>query len=71
MLHRVHTEGSRTGEARSGSEGTTPPSPRVLIAVAPPPRISNPTRWGWPHWLAPAHTAGGHRSTHRPLEDYA
>jgi len=67
MLHRAHDQGSRHAGGRTPE--TT--SPRVLIAVAPPPRVTNPTRWGWPHWLAPAYRAGGHHSNHRPLEDYA
>jgi hypothetical protein len=69
MLHRGATQDSRHGG--NASLTGTHPSARVLIAVAPPPRVTNPTRWGWPHWLAPTYKAGGHRSTHRPLEDYA
>jgi hypothetical protein len=68
MLHRGTPQAQRGG-SRSLQVGETPS--RVLLAVAPQPRVSNPTRWGWPHWLAPAYKAGGHRSTHRPLEDYA
>jgi len=70
MLHRGGTEGPVQGRdlVHPGSGG----SARVLLAVAPPPRLGNPTRWGWPHWLAPAYEAGGrppvsHRTT---LEDY-
>ena len=70
MLHRANDRGAHAPNAGRLSDRSSPPS-RVLIAVAPPPRISNPTRWGWPHWLAPAYKAGGHHSTHRPLEDYA
>lgn len=70
MLHRGGVEGLRSQAADAlVSSG---PSQRVLLAVAqaPSPRLGNPTRWGWPHWLVPTSKAGGHRSTHRPLEDY-
>ena len=66
MLHRGSSEVVPSG-GRNVSAGAPP---RVLLAVAPAPRLGNPTRWGWPHWLAPAYKAGAQRSTHRPLEDY-
>ena len=45
---------------------------KVLLAVAPPPRPGNPTRWGWPHWLAPAYPAGEPPAgARRTLEDFA
>jgi len=68
MLHRGASERPPAGRlAHGGSSG----SARVLLAVAPPPRLGNPTRWGWPHWLAPAYEAGGHPpNTHRTLEDF-
>ncbi len=68
MLHRSGGHSSRRAHPGAGGAAS---SARVLIAVAPQPRLTNPTRWGWPHWLAPAYKAGGQpTSTHRPLEDY-
>jgi hypothetical protein len=67
MLHRGAPPGSHSGRGGLGSTASS----HVLIAVAPPPRLTNPTRWGWPHWLAPTSRAGGHHTTHRPLEDYS
>ena len=69
MLHRGNPHGPHGGH-HSG-QGNPSAQTRLLIAVAPPPRLTNPTRWGWPHWLAPAYKAGGHHTAHRPLEDYA
>jgi len=69
MLHRGGSDPMLTTprELHAGAGGTA----KVLLAVAPPPRLGNPTRWGWPHWLAPAYEAGGHRPTsHRTLEDF-
>jgi len=69
MLPRGASE--RLPPAGRVSHGAASDSARVLLAVAPPPRLGNPTHWGWPHWLAPAYRAGGHSSTtHRTLEDY-
>jgi hypothetical protein len=33
----------------------------LLIAIAPPPRTHVYDLSGWPEWLAPANTSGGHR----------
>ena len=66
MLHRGGSEGAHPGFP----ETVSPPAAKVVLAVAPPPPLSNPTRWGWPHWLAPAYKAGGHRSAHHSLEEY-
>jgi hypothetical protein len=66
MLHTGTSEGLRAA-GRDPAGGTS----RVLFAVASPPRLADPARWGWPHWLAPpAFKAGGHRSSHRHLEHY-
>ncbi len=46
------------------------PAARVVLAVASNPRLGTPTRWGWPHWLAPAYQASGSHRAQRPLEDY-
>jgi len=43
---------------------------KVVFAVAPPPRVSNPARWGWPHWLAPVYHPGGPARSVRPVEEY-
>jgi hypothetical protein len=69
MLHRDTPHGPHGG--RQPGEANSSAHTRLLIAVAPPPRLTNPTRWGWPHWLAPASRAGGHHASNRPLEDYA
>lgn len=70
MLHRNASRNVGSFH-HTGSSSVPATSSRVLLAVAPPPRVGNPTHWGWPHWLAPVyHTAGQHRSTHRSLEDY-
>jgi len=67
MLHSEALEGPR----HPAHDSPSPPSARILIAVAAPPRLSDPARWGWPHWLAPPpYRAGGHRGLHRPLEDF-
>lgn len=71
MLNRARAHESPHDDRRSGLADAMAASPRILIAVAPSPRLAHPTRWGWPHWLAPEYKAGGHHSTHRPLEDYA
>ncbi len=69
MLHRG---GSRNvGSFHHAPSGSLPNSSRVVLAVAPPLRLDNPTRWGWPHWLAPVYGgAGAHRSNRRTLEDF-
>jgi hypothetical protein len=65
MLHTGTSEGPRPAGHDPGA------SSRVLIAFASPPRLGDPSRWGWPHWLAPpAYKAEGHRSPHRALEHY-
>jgi hypothetical protein len=71
MLHRGGAS-ERSFQDRHPPHSGASGSARVLLAVAPPPRLGNPTRWGWPHWLAPAYEAGGHSQTssHRTLEDY-
>jgi hypothetical protein len=69
MLHRGAADGQHHHGHGLGAQGTSL-STKVLLAVAPSPRLGNPTRWGWPLWLAPSHRAGGHRPNHRPLEDY-
>jgi len=67
MLHTVSTNGPRSDGQDAGAGGAS----RVLLAVAAPPRLSDPARWGWPHWLAPPpYKAGGHRSPRHHLEDY-
>jgi hypothetical protein len=69
MLHRT---GLRVPEGSlSARKGSAAGPANVLLAVAPPPRLGSPTRWGWPHWLAPAYRAARqHHASSRPLEDY-
>ncbi len=65
MLHR----GAHHASLHRGAAGAGPS--KVVLAVAPPPRVGSPTHWGWPHWLAPVYrTAGQHPSSPRTLEDY-
>ncbi|HTT17023.1 MAG TPA: hypothetical protein VMH49_06695 [Thermoplasmata archaeon] len=69
MLHRG---GSRNvGSFHHVPTGSLPTSSKVVLAVAPPLRVVNPTHWGWPHWLAPVYrVAGQHRPSHRTLEEF-
>ena len=69
MLHRAASR--NVGSFHSAGPGALTTSSKVVLAVAPPPKVGSPTHWGWPHWLAPVYQAGGqHRSSHRTLEDF-
>ncbi len=63
MLHRTSSE--LTGVPPSSMFRAGEVAPKVVLAVAPPPRVDNPAHWGWPHWLAPVYRAGGHHRPHR------
>jgi hypothetical protein len=68
MLHRAGSDRALTGR---NVPHPGPSAARVLLAVAPAPRLGNPNRWGWPHWLVPAYEAGARvPNSHRTLEDY-
>ncbi len=61
-----HGHGGPTPRAMPSHHAPAGSRSRVLLAVAPPPRLGNPTRWGWPHWLAPTYRAGGQLPPARP-----
>ncbi len=52
---------SETGAGLGGRE--------LLLAVAPPPRISPLAVGGWPNWLVPTFRSGGHRPAVRLLTE--
>jgi hypothetical protein len=53
-----------------GTEGRSESTPHeILLAVAPPPRTPSYPLSGWPDWLIPAYTSGGHRPSVRLFQE--